>query len=179
MAKEKKKESREKKPGSKTEKKAKNRQKESKAARFPFVTVIAGPAPSTEKPSAAFDAESGTLRLIIPAGKDGTEGKTGARGEPGSQGPQGPMGPQGPRGEAGARGEPGPKGEKGHDGLQGPQGPQGIQGAAGPKGESGHGIDYSRAPMDGKDRTLFVDSAGVLCFRDGERHFIVSLTTKP
>ncbi len=179
MAKAKKKESKGKKESEKTERKGKTKQKASKAVPSPISSILVDALPAGEQPSVVFDAESSTLRLGIPAGKEGTAGKQGLRGEPGPQGPQGPMGPQGPRGEPGGKGEPGPNGDKGHDGLQGPQGPQGIQGAAGPKGETGHGIDYSRAPMDGKDRTLYVDSAGVLCFRDGEHHFIVSLVPKP
>ncbi len=173
MPKTKKKESKTKKAGEKTARKQKTKQE---AEVSPIASVVVESAPSSEKASSTFDPAARVLHLVIPAGKDGADGKQGPRGEPG---PQGPMGPQGSRGEAGARGEPGLKGERGPDGLQGPQGPQGVQGAPGPKGEPGRGIDFSQSPADGKERALYVDSAGVLCFRDGDRSFTVTLTPRP
>ena len=92
--------------------------------------------------------------------------KAGPKGEQGPQGPRGPAGlpgPQGPRGEAGPRGEPG------RDGLTG---------AAGLRGAPGVGLDFAQAPADGKERAVYVDSSGRLCYREGPAHFLISLTPK-
>jgi hypothetical protein len=75
-------------------------------------------------------------------------------------------------------GAPGPRGERGPAGHEGPQGPQGPQGIQGPRGDAGLGLDFRRAPKDGRDRELYVDEEGRLSFRAGTRHYLVALTPK-
>lgn len=46
------------------------------------------------------------------------------------------------------------------------------------RGGPGAGLDFNQAPADGKDRAIYVDSAGRLCYREGSAHFLISLTPK-
>jgi hypothetical protein len=46
------------------------------------------------------------------------------------------------------------------------------------RGEQGAGIDFSLAPQDGVERTLYLDREGRLCYREGDRHFLVSVIPK-
>ena len=133
---------------------------------------------------ASFDLESGVLKLSIPQGK---EGQRGLKGDPGTQGPQGLKGepgreglpgPAGPRGPEGPTGTQGPQGLKGEPGRDGPQGPQGFQGPPGSRGEPGAGIDFSSAPRDGVERSIYLDAAGRLCYREGDSHYLISMTAK-
>ena len=134
------------------------------------VTLVAVKALAAGEPAAAaYSAVTGVLELGIPQGK---EGRAGLIGKPGPKGEPGPQGPQGPRGEPGARGETGARGEPGREG------PQGTQGTPGPRGEPGIGIDYSLAPEDGFMRALYIDRDGRLCYREGDRHFLISVTPK-
>ena len=121
------------------------------AAKAPISAVavtIVGP---HDPPSAVYDPSTRKLKLTLPGSYSG------------------PVGRPGP---PGARGEPGPRGQQG---TQGPHGPQGIQGPVGPQGV---GVDLSLAPDDGRVRSLYVDGEGDLCYRVGNRHFVVSLTPK-
>jgi hypothetical protein len=99
--------------------------------------------------AASYDPSSRTLRLVLPRGA---------------------AGPPGPAGRTG------PKGDGGPQGLQGPHGPQGVQG---PPGPPSRGIDLSQAPDDGRERSLYLDAEGRLCYRVGHEHFFVHLTPKP
>src|SRR5262249_40203190 len=129
----------------------KRREKELRKAakrqsKLPIRSVSVSGLPAGEDPGVSFDAAAGALLLQIPGG---------AKGEPG------PSGRQGVRGDVG---------------RQGPQGPQGAQGIQGPPGERGIGLDLNGAPNDGKERALYVDGQGRLCFRAGADHFVVALT---
>jgi hypothetical protein len=86
--------------------------------------------------------------------------------------------PQGKQGPPGPAGTPGPRGEPGFQGPQGLRGEFGLRGETGQKGEPGKGIDFSLAPQDGVERTLYLDREGRLCFREGDRHFLISVTPK-
>jgi hypothetical protein len=130
------------------------------------VVVQATPLPHGKTPTATFDPATGLLDLGIPSGA------------PGAQGPPGPRGESGPRGEQGLRGERGHDGAPGVQGPQGPQGPQGVQGLPGPKGDPGQGLDLSLGPEDGMHRALYVDRQGRLCYREGDRHYVVTLTPR-
>jgi len=46
------------------------------------------------------------------------------------------------------------------------------------RGAPGVGIDLSQAPADGRDRAIFVDSSGKLCFREGPVQYQINLTPK-
>ena len=46
------------------------------------------------------------------------------------------------------------------------------------RGAPGVGIDFSRTPADGRERVIFVDSSGRLCYRDGSAEFLIALTPK-
>jgi len=89
-----------------------------------------------------------------------------------------PRGANGPPGPAGPAGRPGARGERGAAGPQGPQGPHGPQGIQGPAGLPGAGLDLTLAPEDGRQRTLYVDEEGRLCYRVGSNHFVVAVSPK-
>jgi hypothetical protein len=84
--------------------------------------------------------------------------------------------PRGAAGVPGPAGRPGPRGERGPQGPQGPHGPQGIQGPAGP---AGVGIDLSLVPEDGRQRSIYVDADGKLCYRVGREQFVINVTPTP
>lgn len=147
--------------GKKDEKKKKSdKAKEPVISEVNVFTVSHG-----EKAEASFDPESHVLELRIPEGKIGPQGTIGPKGE---------QGPQGAQGLQGARGPMGPKGESGRNGEPGPQGPQGPQGI---KGDSGIGIDFS-AIKDSMERKIFVDAEGKLCYKEGDKVFLISLSEK-
>ncbi len=84
-------------------------------AKIQNVQVIANGVPSDTPAGAEYDPETNTIRLSIPAGKDGEAGAKGDTGELGPQGAPGPKGEPGPQGAPGPKGEPGPQGETGSD----------------------------------------------------------------
>jgi hypothetical protein len=53
-----------------------------------------------------------------------------------------------------------------------------MAGVAGMRGAPGAGIELSQAPADGKDRAIFVDSNGRLCYREGQVQYLINLTPK-
>jgi hypothetical protein len=53
-----------------------------------------------------------------------------------------------------------------------------MAGVAGLRGAPGAGIDFSQAPADGKDRAIYVDSTGRLCYREGSTHYLITFTPK-
>lgn len=99
--------------------------------------------PAGSNATAAYDAESGVLRLGVPEGGTGATGPQGPQGPKGDTGETGPQGPQGAKGETGATGPKGdtgatgPKGDTGATGPQGETGPKGDTGATGPQGPPG------------------------------------------
>jgi hypothetical protein len=46
------------------------------------------------------------------------------------------------------------------------------------RGAPGAGIDLSRAPADGRERVIFVDPNGRLCYREGAVEYLVTLVPK-
>jgi hypothetical protein len=46
------------------------------------------------------------------------------------------------------------------------------------RGAPGIGIDLSQAPADGRERVIFLDSGGRLCYREGSAEFLIALTPK-
>jgi hypothetical protein len=46
------------------------------------------------------------------------------------------------------------------------------------RGAPGVGIDFSQAPADGRERAIFVDSNGRLCYREGPVQYLVNLTPR-
>ena len=46
------------------------------------------------------------------------------------------------------------------------------------RGAPGAGIDLSQAPADGKERAIYVDFNGRLCYREGSVHYLITLTPK-
>ena len=46
------------------------------------------------------------------------------------------------------------------------------------RGAPGAGIDLTQAPADGRDRAIFVDSNGRLCYREGPVQYLITLTPK-
>jgi hypothetical protein len=76
------------------------------------------------------------------------------------------------------RGEAGPSGPRGPAGPPGDAGPRGAQGPPGPRGPAGQGVDLSRAPVDGVERSIFVDELGRLCYRMGDQEFFFHLTPR-
>jgi hypothetical protein len=114
--------------------------------------------PATGVIYAAYQKETGNLRIISnpndarpseqviawniqgepgPQGPPGPAGPPGPTGAPGPAGPPGPQGPAGPKGDTGATGPAGPPGPQGSPGPQGPAGPKGETGPAGPAGPPG------------------------------------------
>ena len=132
---------------------AKKAAKLAKKAAIQSVETITGD--SGARAAAEYDPSSRTLRLVLPRGATGPAGPVGRPGPRGGRGPQGEQGPQGP---------------------QGPHGPQGVQGPTGPRGA---GIDHSLATDDGRERAIYVDAEGRLCYRVGREHFLIALTPKP
>jgi hypothetical protein len=62
--------------------------------------------------------------------------------------------------------------------MRGEPGREGMPGAAGMRGAPGPGIDFSQAPADGKERAIYVDSSGRLCYREGSVHYLITLAPK-